>query len=194
MTQNILRIDASARTKSSVSRKLTDDIIGRFSADQITVRDLAETPLPHVDEQWVEANFTPADNRTGAQKQLLAQSDQLVSELQAADTIVIGLPIYNFGVPASMKAWIDLVARVGVTFQYSEQGPKGLLKGKRAIVAVTSGGTKVGSDIDFATGYLRHVLGFLGITDVTFVQADQLAISPEETIKEAEAQVQALAA
>ena len=109
----------------------------------------------------------------------LALSNALVAELQAADVIVIGAPVYNFGVPAAFKAWIDQVARAGLTFKYTEYGPKGLLEGKRAIVAVASGGTEVGSDIDFATGYIRHVLGFIGIEDVVFVAADKLTVDAE---------------
>lgn len=192
MIQSILRIDASARRDGSVSRQLTDKIIARFGGDvHVVTRDLAQG-LPLIDEDWVGANFTPADQRTDAQKDKLALSDALVAELQAADTLVIGLPIYNFGVPAAFKAWVDQIARAGVTFQYSEYGPKGLLDDKRAIVVVASGGTEAGSDIDFATGFVRHILWFIGITDVDFVTADRLMIDAEATMKSAEDQVQAL--
>lgn len=195
MPLNILRIDASARSTGSVSRDLTDRIEARYRAAtdaRVTTRDLA-SGLPQIDEAWVEANFTPAADRSAAQRDRLALSDELVAELRGADVIVIGTPIYNFSVPAALKAWIDLVARAGVTFQYAEYGPKGLLEGKRAIVAVASGGTEVGSEIDFATGYLRHVLGFLGITDVVFVNADRLAVDAEGTIRAAQEAVEALA-
>lgn len=194
MALNILRIDTSARLQGSVSRDLTDRITDRYrEAAGVTVatRDLA-SGLPQIDESWVEANFTPADKRTEAQRDRLELSDALVAEMQAADVIVIGTPIYNFSVPAALKAWIDLVARAGVTFQYSESGPKGLLDGKRAIIAVASGGTEVGSEIDFATGYLSHVLGFLGITDVVFIKADRLAVDAEGTIKAAQDAVETL--
>lgn len=192
MTRTILRIDASARRQGSVSRDLTDSIIDRFGPDtRVLTRDLA-TPPPLIDEDWIGANFTPAPDRTPAQKEKLAISDELVAELQAADTLVIGLPIYNFSVPAAMKAWIDQVARAGLTFRYTADGPQGLLSGKRAIVAVASGGTEAGSEIDFATGYLRHVLGFIGITDVVFVKADRLMIDAEATLKSAAEQVEAL--
>ena len=194
MTRTVLRIDASARREGSVSRDLTTKIIDRLGAADVTTRDLALTPVPQIDETWVGANFTPAEDRTDAQRETLALSDDLIAEIQAADTIVIGLPIYNFGVPAALKAWIDHVARAGVTFKYSEYGPKGLLEGKRAIVAVASGGTEAGSEIDFATGYIRHVLGFIGITDVTLVTADRLMVDAEATLKSADAQVEALAA
>ena len=190
---HVLRIDASARKTGSVSRALTDRIAGRFENAEVTIRDLVNG-LPHIDEAWVDANFTPAADRSDVQKAALALSDSLVAEIQKADVLVIGLPIYNFGVPASLKAWIDLIARAGVTFQYSAEGPKGLLTGKRAIIAVASGGTEAGSEMEFASGYIRHVLGFLGITDVAFVTADRLAIDPDGTIEAAHDQVAALAA
>lgn len=194
MTQHILRIDASARRTGSVSRDLADKVISRIAPEaHVTVRDLADG-LPLIDEAWVGANFTPVDERSEDQREKLALSDTLVDELKAADTVVIGLPIYNFGVPAAFKAWVDLVARAGVTFQYSEYGPKGLLEGKRAIVVVASGGTEAGSEIDFATGFVRHVLSFIGITDVEFVAADRLMLDAEGTMKKALDQVDALPA
>lgn len=194
MTTHILRIDASARKNGSVSRDLVSDIIQRYdSAGDISVtsRDLAQ-PVPQIDEEWIGANFTPADQRSEDQADKLSLSDSLVAEVQAADVLVIGLPIYNFGVPAALKAWIDQIARAGVTFQYTEYGPKGLLEGKRAVVAVASGGTEAGSDIDFATGYIRHVLGFIGIEDVVFVNADRMALDAEGTLKAAKEAVATL--
>lgn len=194
MTRTALRIDASARRQNSVSRDLTTKIIGQLGITDVITRDLLETPIPQIDETWVGANFTTSDDRSEAQRGVLMLSDTLVAELHAADVLVIGLPIYNFGVPAALKAWIDHVARAGVTFAYSEDGPKGLLTNKSAVVAVASGGTQAGSEIDFATGYIRHILGFIGITDVTFVTADRLAIDADATLKSANAQVAALAA
>ncbi len=194
MTTSILRIDASARRTGSITRDLGDRLIDRFTAKApvaLTVRDLADG-LPQIDEAWIGANFTPAEKRTPEQKSLLALSDTLVAELAAADTLVIGLPIYNFGVPSSLKAWIDLIARAGVTFRYTKTGPEGLLNGKRAIVTVASGGTEMGSAIDFATGYLRHMLGFIGITEVEFIAADRTALDPEGTVTAANAAVDAL--
>jgi FMN-dependent NADH-azoreductase len=190
----LLRIDSSARRIGSVSRDLVDHVIARIAPEaEVTTRDLADG-MTLIDEAWVAANFTPADQRTEAQRDVLAFSDELVAELQAADTIVIGLPIYNFGVPASFKAWVDLVARAGVTFQYSETGPRGLLEGKRAFVAVASGGVEAGSEVDFATTYVRHLLGFIGITDVTFVAADRLMLDAEGSMEKALEQVAALPA
>ncbi|MFV1874987.1 FMN-dependent NADH-azoreductase [Nioella sp.] len=192
MTSSILRIDASARREGSVSRDLADRIIARFPGAHVTTRDLAPG-LPLIDETWVGANFTPEAERSPEQRATLALSDDLIAEVKAADTLVIGLPIYNFGVPATLKAWVDQVARAGVTFRYSEAGPEGLLTGKRAIVIVASGGTEAGSEIDFATGYIRHVLSFIGIKDVEFVTADRLALDPDGTLQSARDQIDALA-
>lgn len=187
MTMQILRIDASARLTGSVTRDLNDQIVAKYEAAgsvELTLRDLTHA-LPHITEDWIAANFTAADERTKDQKATLALSDELVGELRDADIVLIGLPIYNFGVPAALKAWIDLVARAGETFRYSEAGPVGLLEGKRAIVSVASGGTQRGSEIDFATTYLTHVLGFIGIKDVVFVSADQMALDAEASLAKA---------
>lgn len=192
---SILHIDASARGEDSVSRQLSRKVVERFSdlgPVQVTTRNVADG-LPFVDGDWVAANFTPADARTDAQRTKLSFSDSLVEEVMAADTLVIGMPIYNFGVPATLKAWVDMVARAGLTFNYTENGPKGLLSGKRAIVLVASGGTQVGSEIDFATPYLRHALAFIGITDVTFIAADALSFEMDGKIQEAHNHIAELA-
>ena len=194
MSTNILRIDASARRTGSVTRDLNDKIVERFqrSGDaKVVTRDLAD-PLPLLTEEWIGANFTDPTERSDAQKETLALSDELVAELKAADVVLIGLPIYNFGVPGALKAWIDLVARARETFRYSEYGPVGLLEGKRAIVTVASGGTEAGSNIDFASTYLKHVLGFIGITDVVFVNADQMMIDADASLSTAVGQIEAL--
>ncbi|MEP4195801.1 MAG: NAD(P)H-dependent oxidoreductase [Aliishimia sp.] len=169
----ILRIDSSTRTDGAHSRILMDTFIAELDGvATIVERDLTES-LQHVDAEWVAANNTAADERTPEQNAKLSVSDALIEELEAADTLLIGLPIYNFGVPAALKAWIDQVCRARRTFAYSENGPVGLLEGKRAIVVYVSGGTPIGSDIDFASNYVRHIMGFIGITDVTFVAADK---------------------
>lgn len=191
MSHTILRIDASARREGSVSRDLSDKIIARLGDASVVTRDLADG-VPLINETWIGANFTPADARSDAQGAALAMSDTLIAEIMAAETLVIGLPVYNFGVPAALKAWIDQIARAGLTFQYTETGPKGLLEGKRAIVAMASGGTEAGSDMDFATGYLRHVLGFVGIHDVTFVTADRLMVDAEASMGKALGQIEGL--
>lgn len=180
---HILRIDSSARHTGSTSRQLTDQLVTRLVEQgygaAVTHRDLADTPPALLTETWVGANFTDDADRSDDQKAALAASDEMIAELEAADTIVIGVPIYNFSIPASLKAWIDLIARARKTFRYTEAGPEGLLKGKKAYLVVTSGGVPVGSDYDFATGYLRHVLGFVGITDVNIIAADQQMMNGE---------------
>ena len=173
MTHIVLNIQASARHDGSVTRQLSDKILTEIAADQTITRDLA-TGLPLLDAAWLAANFTLADDRTDVQRETLALSDSLITEIKQADTIVIGSPVYNFSVPAVLKAWIDQIARVGVTFKYTPDGPVGLLSGKRAIIVIASGGTPVGSDIDYASGYLKHIMGFIGITDVTIIAADTL--------------------
>ncbi len=191
-TTNILRIDASMRHAGSVTRALTDTLVARLRAaapgSQVIRRDLA-AGVPPVDEAWIGANFTDPAERDDAQRAALAKSDELVAEIKAADTLVIGLPIYNFGVPAAFKAWIDMIARARETFRYTESGPEGLLVGKRALVVVASGGVPVGSAADFATPYVRHVLAFIGITEVEFISAAELNANAD-----AEARIEELAA
>ncbi|HQU66748.1 MAG TPA: NAD(P)H-dependent oxidoreductase [Albidovulum sp.] len=194
---NILRVESSIKGEASVSRRLTDRITARLEAAnpgaEVTLRDLSKG-VPQIDGAWIGAVFTPAEARNADQAKIAAYSDTLLAEVKAADILVIALPVYNFGVPAPLKAWIDHLARKGETFTYTEAGPEGLLKGKRAIVALSSDGTKIGSEIDFASGYIRHMLGFFGITDVEFVAADQMVFNPGAAMKLAEAQIDALAA
>ncbi len=196
MPQTVLRIDTSPRIEGSVSRDLTATVLDKLTGHghtEVIKRDISGG-LPVVSEAWINANFTALDDRTETQTETLALSDALVAELEAADTVVIGLPIYNFSVPASLKTWIDMVARAGRTFRYTDTGPVGLLTGKRAIVVVASGGTQAGSDIDFATNYVRHFLGFIGITDVTLVTADQMMLDPVAALATAQSQIAQIAA
>lgn len=172
---NILHISASIRGDESVSRTLSRKLaegLATKSGGTVTERDLSANDLPYVDAAIFAANGTPAEERTVHQQQLAAIADTLIAELQAADTIVLGVPIYNFGVPAIVKAWADLVARAGTTFAYTPDGPKGLLDSKKAYITAASGGTPVGSDIDFMTPWLKFFLGFLGIHDVEIIAAD----------------------
>ncbi|RRQ22764.1 FMN-dependent NADH-azoreductase [Thiohalobacter thiocyanaticus] len=186
---NVLTITASARQSGSISRRLVAQTLAalreRHPGLRVQTRDLA-AGLPLLGADWIEANFTPPAQRGAGQQRTLALSDTLVRELQAADLLVIGTPIYNFSIPAALKAWIDLVARAGVTFRYTENGPQGLLRGKQALILIASGGTPVGSEIDFASGYLRHVLGFLGIEDVTVIAADRIMQQQDEAVVAAE--------
>lgn len=173
---NILHITASIRgddqsVSRDLSRKLAEGLAAR-SGGTIVTRDLAANDLPFVSAERFGANLTPADQRTPEQAEQAAIADALIAELQSADTIVFGVPIYNFGAPSTLKAWADLVARAGTTFQYTANGPEGLLKGKKAYLAVASGGTPVGSDFDFLTPWLKFFLGFLGIEVVAQVAAD----------------------
>ena len=176
-TPQVLEVSASGRGSDSVSRMLTQDIIDALEAKSgaidLTRRDLNEG-VSLVDEDWIAANFTADEDRTPDQQAKLAESDALVAELQRADVIVIGAPIYNFGVPAALKAWIDMIARARLTFRYTADGPEGLLTGKKAYIVIASGGVPVDSPVDFATPYLRQALKFVGITDVEIIAADQL--------------------
>lgn len=171
MTQTILEIQSSARVEGSVTRQLAAEFLSTANADRVITRELSDG-VTLLNGDWIGANFTPVDDRNDAQQAVLAESDTLIAEIIAADTLLIAAPIYNFSIPAALKAWIDQICRVGVTFQYTENGPVGLLSGKRAVIVVASGGVPVGSDMDFATSYLRFVLGFVGISDVTIIAAD----------------------
>ena len=190
----ILRIDSSARGAQSSTRTLSSELIEALNPHAAVIeRDVAKG-IPFVDDGWVNANFTPAEDRSESQLQKLAYSDSLVQELKDADTIVIGLPIYNFGIPASLKAWVDMIARARLTFQYTANGPEGLLTGKRAFLVVASGGTPIGSDIDFATSYMRQALKFVGITDVTIIDAAESGKGADIAMARAREQVTKLAA
>jgi FMN-dependent NADH-azoreductase len=181
----ILEINGSGRYDGSVSRMLTSELIDALETreGQVSVsrRDLADG-IPLVDEAWIDANFTPENDRTTEQRNALRKSDELVAELEAADVLVIGSPIYNFSVPAALKAWIDMIARAGLTFRYTPDGPQGLLEGKKAYIVIASGGVPVDSPADFATPYLRQVLKFIGITDVDVIGAEQLNLRGDDAI------------
>jgi len=196
---NILYITASIRSDAeSISRGLGQSIVDGLAAKtgaSVTTRDLAANDLPFVSAERFGANLTPAADRTPEQAELAAIADTLIAELQAADTIVIASPIYNFGPPAVLKAWADLVARVGTTFRYTANGPEGLLTGKKAYLAIASGGTPVGADFDYMSRWLTFFLGFLGITDVAIVAADGImGVDGEEKIAAAKEAALKLAA
>ncbi len=189
---HVLEITASARHEGSVSRRLVNDLVtalqDRHGPIEITRRNVA-AGLPFVDEAWVAANFTPEEERSAEDRRILALSDTLVAELEAADILVIGTPIYNFSIPASLKAWIDMVARARKTFRYTENGVEGLLKGKKAYVVIPSGGVRVGSAADFATPYLRHALGFIGITEVEIIGAQGADRGNDQALDDARARI-----
>jgi FMN-dependent NADH-azoreductase len=190
---NLLYITTSINGAGGVSRGFGDTLAHGLAAKagaSVTARDLAANDLPFVSAERFGANLTPAADRTPEQADLAAIGDTLIAELQAADTIVIATPVYNFGPPATLKAWADLVARAGTTFQYTATSPEGLLTGKKAYLAIASGGTPVGSDFDFMSRWLTFFLGFLGITDVTIIAADGImGEGAEEKIAAAHAKV-----
>ena len=179
----ILQINSSARREASHSTRLANRIVARLrDADPeatLSVRDLGSAPHPELDEGALGALFTPAKDRTPEQAARVALDDALIAEMKAADVIVLGVPMYNFGVPAQLKNWIDAISRAGVTFRYTEKGPEGLLKGKHVYVALTRGGKYRNTPADTQVPYLETVFAFLGMTDVHFVYAEGLAMGAE---------------
>ena len=191
---NILYINSSARNSGSISRQVTGEFVAKLQASQpgslVVERDVAANPIPHLDEQKLGAFFTPADKRSAEQQALVKVSEELIAEVNAADIIVIGAPMYNFSITSTLKTWIDHVARAGVTFKYTETGPVGLIQGKKVYVFTSRGGVysegpaKV---MDFHETYLRAVLGFIGMTDITFVHSEGLGMG-EAAVEKAIAQ------
>ncbi len=184
---NILQINASPRRGDANSTKLAKQVSERLQAShagaRLTVRDLGERPVTVLDETALGALFTPADQRSPEQATVVAEYDALIAEVQSHDAIVLGVPMYNFGVPVQLKAWIDAIARAGVTFRYTENGPEGLLKGKTVYVALARGGLYRDTPNDSQVPYLKTVLGFLGLTDVRFIYAEGLNMGPEAAAK-----------
>src|SRR5262245_46208011 len=180
LMKTILQINSSIGSTNGESSKLANLYVnGLLAANpqaQLAVRDLATETVPHLDGERFGAFITPGEKRTARQNELVRYSDALIEELKRADVIVLGVPMYNFGVPSQLKAWFDHVARAGVTFRYTATGPVGLLTGKKAIVISTRGGRYNGTGSDHETPFLRQFLGFLGITEVEFVYAEGLAL------------------
>ncbi len=180
---NILQINASARREGANSTRVANSVVARLQAENpattLTLRDLASKPHPVLDESALGTLFTPAEKRSADQIARVALDDKLIAELQAADVIVLGVPMYNFGVPVQLKNWIDAIARNGVTFRYTETGPQGLLTGKTVYVALARGGRYRGTAADSQVPYLKTVLGFLDMTDVHFIYAEGLNMGPE---------------
>src|SRR5438552_17932030 len=180
---NILQINSSARRDASQSTRLARRVVERLREtapeSTLTVRDLSNVPHPVLDEAALGALFTPADQRTDEQAVRVALDDALIAEIQAADVVVLGVPMYNFGVPAQLKNWIDAISRVGVTFRYTEKGPEGLIKGKKVYVALTRGGQYRNTPSDTQVPYLKTIFTFLGLTDVQFVYAEGLAMGAD---------------
>ncbi|MBU3057017.1 FMN-dependent NADH-azoreductase [Pseudomonas indica] len=179
----VLVIESSARQQGSVSRQLTEQFIARWKqahpSDDVMVRDLAAQPVPHLDADLLGGWMKPADQQSEAEQAALARSNLLTEELLAADVLVLAAPMYNFGIPSTLKSWLDHVLRAGVTFKYTETGPQGLLSGKRAFVLTARGGIYAGGNLDQQEPYLRQALGFVGIHDVTFIHAEGLNMGAE---------------
>lgn len=192
----ILKINSSANKETSVTRKYVDVITNKLTAKYadavVTNRDIAYDNLPFVNQDMLGGYFAQ-EALTPEQVEATATSTKLTQELIATDVIVLGAPIYNFTVPASFKAYIDLVSRAGLTFKYSEQGlPIGLLNNKKIYVVIASGGIAVGSDYDFCGSYIKHIFAFLGLTDVTIIAADELMMGAEAKLQKVEATIENL--
>jgi FMN-dependent NADH-azoreductase len=198
----LLQINASINTGNGQSSQLANQFVAAFRKRRpdakIVVRDVAAADsVPHLNAERFGAFITTSEERSAAQHAVVAYSDALIGELKQADVIVIGLPMYNFGVPSQLKAYFDHIARAGVTFKYSDKGPVGLLTGKKAYVFAARGGLYVGTPLDTQTSYVRDFLRFVGISDVEFVYAEGLNVSPqskEAGLAKAAAEIARLAA
>jgi FMN-dependent NADH-azoreductase len=179
----LLQLNTSLFSNHGQSSQLADRFVGRWQAAnpgaRVVVRDLAGEPVPHLDAPRFLAFVAQPEARSAEQQAVVAYSDALIDELRAADVVVIGLPMYNFGVPSTLKAYFDHIARAGVTFRYTANGPQGLLANKKVIVFATRGGHYVGTPLDSQTDYVRAFLGFVGITDVEFVYAEGLNLGDD---------------
>ena len=180
----LLQINASIFSNHGQSTRLADEFVAAWRAGnpgaQVVVRNLAENAVPHLDAERFGAFLAKPAERSVEQKAVVDYSDALIDELKRADVLVLGLPMYNFGVPSTLKAYIDHIARAGETFKYTDKGPVGLLTGKKAYVFATRGGLYAGTPLDTQTTYVRDLLRFLGIDDVEFVYAEGLAINAEQ--------------
>lgn len=178
MSKSILSITASVQSEGSLSRQLTAELIEHLTAvgevEKVVERDLSDNTMDLLTAEHVGAFFTPAEDRSEEQRKLLQQSEALVDELLDADTLIIGTPMYNFSVPAVLKAWIDMICRVGRTFKYTEQGPVGLSTIDTAYIVVATGGSPIGSEIDFVVPYLTQVAKFIGVKEVKVIAADKV--------------------
>ena len=191
---NILQINSSARSSGSESTRMGDKLVAGLVAANpgaaVVRRDLASDPHPVIDEATLGALFTPADQRTPAQAARVALDDALIAQVQAADVVVIGAPMYNFGNTTQLKSWFDAIARAGVTFRYGANGPEGLLTGKKVYVNLARGGVHRNGASDSQVPQLATFLGFLGMTDVTFLYSEGLGMGPE-AVAQAQAQADA---
>jgi len=195
----ILQINASARGSESNSTQLANAVVKGLQAanaqTHLVVRDLGQDPHPHLDGQTLKALFTADQERSESERSRVALDDALIEQVQAADVLVLGVPMYNFGIPAQLKSWFDAIARAGVTFRYTEQGPEGLLKNKKVYVTLARGGIYRDTPNDTQAAYLKMMLGFLGMTDVHWVYAEGLAMGApvaEKAMQSAYTEIEAL--
>ena len=191
---NIIHLDSSIMGDNSVSRQLTMQVVKHINQGQeaTTYIDLAQQKLPALDSFTVGSFFTPEEHRNTEQQAITTISDNLIAQLKAADVIVIGAPMYNFTIPTQLKTYFDLVARAGLTFQYTDTGPKGLLENKTAYLVVSSGGDYRGQPSDFVTPYVKLMLGFIGITDVRLITAAGTAMDKVAALASAQETISAL--
>lgn len=199
--KNLLRISSSLFEENSVSSALSTDLISALKSKEgefnVIERDFSKQAIPHLDGEWLKAIGTLSEQRSTEQQEKVAFSDSLISEIQAADILVIGLPMYNFTVPSMLKAWIDHIARAGVTFAYTEQGPKGLLTNKKVYLVAAMGGLHDTAATDFLRPYMTLIMGFIGLGDVEIITAGGLNMGEEPRIAglaAAQVKIQALAA
>jgi FMN-dependent NADH-azoreductase len=195
MAQTALLVSASAQRENSLSRKLAGLLVQHLAekgdVDTVIERDLSSNDMHFVTQDSIAAYYTPQEQRDAAQKELLRQSDVLVAELKQADILVVATPMYNFSVPAVLKAWIDLVCRAGETFRYTAEGPVGLSGIRKAYLVVATGGAAVEGSADFVVPYLKHVLRFLGVPEIEVVAADRVNAQREQAIAAAQAKIAA---
>ncbi|MEX3937363.1 FMN-dependent NADH-azoreductase [Paraburkholderia phymatum] len=179
----ILQINSSARSQGAQSTLLANELTAKLQQSnpgaRVVVRNLHEEALPHLDDTILGAFFTPVEQRTAEQQAISSRSEALIAELQAADIVVIGAPLYNFGISSQLKTYFDFIARAGITFKYGANGPEGLVNGKKVFVVSARGGKYVGTPGDTQTPYLKTFLGFLGMTDVNFIYAEGLNMGPD---------------
>lgn len=192
---HILLITTSLSGQASHSNEMVEEYLAtrRKSGEalEITHRDLHRNPLPHLDSERFTALTTPEEERSASQQQIVAESDNLVDELRKADELVIGLPMYNLGVPSTFKSWIDHIARAGVTFRYTESGPVGLLDDRPVTILAARGGVYQGTEMDTQTPYVRHILGLFGLKTIHFIYAEGLNMGKADSSREAARQAMA---
>jgi len=196
--KKVLVLNSSLNGEQGNSTKLSQQFVEQLANNQqisVTTRDLSDNVIAHLTQTEMAAWMTDANERSDEQKALAAISDDLIAELNDNDLIVIGMPMYNFGIPSTFKAWIDRIARAGITFKYTEQGPVGLITDKKVVVLAARGGMYQGTEMDTQTKYLKDVLGFVGMTDVNFIYAEGLAMpGAEQSLEAAQNEIKAFTA